>query len=191
MRALDYLAGEAKNLNTVLQEICEVVIADPRFQRSPGGSEHHHNFGGGLIVHTAEVVWGAVQLTKWSPIVNSQVLIAAAILHDRNKIFEYGLEYPENGHEWPGRVTKKPYRKLIGHVAGSWEYFMSQVHGKPISESLVEDISHVMLAHHGRLEWRSPVEPLTPEAFALHSADMLSATGWEGLPKFSVDKNSI
>ena len=44
-----------------------------------------------------------------------------------------------------------------------------------VNPDLMEEVSHVILAHHGRLEWGSPIEPQTPEALIVHQADMLSA----------------
>jgi len=46
-----------------------------------------------------------------------------------------------------------------------------------ISEAQLERIEHLLLSHHGRKEWGSPVEPLTAEAFILHAADMMSSRG--------------
>jgi 3'-5' exoribonuclease len=42
-------------------------------------------------------------------------------------------------------------------------------------------IEHAILAHHGRQEWGSPVEPVTAEAYILHYADMLSVRFGPGL----------
>jgi 3'-5' exoribonuclease len=179
MDAIEYLLKTSYSLDTKLHRICSEIIEDERFQESPGGSTHHHAFRGGLAIHTAEVVWAARNMAARTDIINFQVLLTAAICHDRNKIYEYEII--------DGSVKNKPYRDLIGHVAGSWQWFTRHAATLGVDEDLVDQISHCMLSHHGRLEWRSPVEPKTPEAFILHSADMLSAKGWSGLPKFEMD----
>ena len=77
-------------------------------------------------------------------------------------------------------LVKTPYRNLVRHVAGSHAEFirltayLSDDHLSPEKKMKIE---HAMLAHHGRKEWGSPVEPATAEAFILHAADMMSATG--------------
>jgi len=73
-------------------------------------------------------------------------------------------------------ITKKTYRKRINHVAGSAMEFHRHAYGVLDTEEL-EQIEHLLLSHHGRKEWGSPVEPATAEAFILHAADMMSAHG--------------
>jgi 23S rRNA maturation-related 3'-5' exoribonuclease YhaM len=73
-------------------------------------------------------------------------------------------------------VVEYPYRKKIGHLAGSAMEFHCEARERLRVEVLVH-IEHLMLSHHGRRDWGSPVEPSTSEAFILHSADMMSAKG--------------
>jgi len=141
------------------------VLHDPRFQIAPGGSEHHHNYPHGLIIHVNEVMQNVCSMTYGK---TSDALITAVIWHDYMKIKDYSLDGET--------VVKLPYRKLINHVAGSAMEFHHAAHSllHPVE---LEEIEHLLLSHHGRREWGSPVEPLTAEAFILHAADMMSAKG--------------
>jgi 3'-5' exoribonuclease len=143
------------------------VLCDSRFCESPGGSEEHpHNkYAGGLAIHTAEVMRNVFFMTGFP----SDELITAVIWHDYMKIRDY--EIAEDG-----KVVKTQYQINIRHVAGSaMEFHHQAVDYLPLKT--LEKIEHLILSHHGRMEWGSPVEPKTAEAFILHAADMMSAKG--------------
>ena len=111
------------------------------------------------------------------------VVLVAGIYHDLLKIRDYFWEVKPDGRI---AVGHKPYHKTIHHVPGSYAEFMRVVF--PLTpEQLglrqlkqkklwVDAVGHAILAHHGRLEWHSPVEPSTREALILHQADALSAS---------------
>lgn len=138
------------------------VLHDPRFQISPGGSEHHHNYPHGLVIHVNEVMQNVLSMSS-NPLDD---LITVVIWHDYMKIKDYALDGDQ--------VVKLPYLKLINHVAGPAMEFHHAALGLLPSAQL-ENIEHLLLSHHGRKEWGSPVEPLTAEAFILHAADMMSS----------------
>jgi len=144
----------------------ECVLGCKSFQNSPGGSEHHHNYRYGLVIHVNEVMQNVFSMTNNNP---SDELITAVLWHDLMKTRDYGLEMDE-------KVTKLPYRKLINHVAGSAMEFHKLCFALLPKEQL-EHIEHLLLSHLGRKEWGSPVEPATAEAFILHAADMMSSRG--------------
>jgi 3'-5' exoribonuclease len=152
-----------------LKQCCLYVLEDNRFQSGMGGSLHHHNYQGGLVEHTAEVVQWIMELA--SKKYNLPVLITAAIWHDFHKIYEY------QWNEEKARVDRLTFRSTIGHVTGSALEFYHTAMNSQVASETIEEILHCMLSHHGRHEWGSPVEPTTPEAWLLHSADMLSSRG--------------
>jgi len=160
-----YLRSIANELPSNLREACLDVLTDERFLICPGAQSHHHCYKGGLAVHTSEVAQFARQMTDTQEL--KELLTIAAIFHDRNKIFEYEIQ-PN------GKIKNLPYRHLVGHVVGSWQYFNQRATAHNIDENLTFHIGHCLLTHHGRREWGSPVEPQTKEALILHSADMLS-----------------
>lgn len=159
----EYLIPEA-------QKACEVVLQDARFDEAPGGSSHHHNYAGGLSQHTLEVAMLARDFAKGFGQAN--LALIAAVFHDYGKIHEYTIEAD-------GKITRNPFQNEIGHVIWSRDKFIAIAHAVELDAYRIEAISHALLAHHGRREWGSPVEPATPLAWALHSADMLSSRGFK------------
>lgn len=149
--------------------LANVVLSDPRFQCAPGASGHHHAFRGGLMQHTKEVVQNLYRLAGYHPeLPHFNELLLAAIWHDYHKIHEYRIEED-------GAITKLDYLKRIGHVVGGYAEFYLEAKSEGLSDDAIHVVGHIMLAHHGRQEWGSPVEPNTPEAFLIHAADMMSA----------------
>ena len=144
----------------------KIVLNDTAFFHAPGGIEHHHNYRHGLVIHVDEVMQNVFAMTGDAP---SGELITAVIWHDYMKIKDYGWDAE-------GNITKAPYRKLINHVAGSaMVFYQAACSILPVEK--LERIEHLLLSHHGRKEWGSPVEPATAEALILHAADMMSAKG--------------
>ena len=171
--ALDYL-HETNNSRCGLKvaQLNRVVLNDGPFALSPGGSEHHHNYKHGLVIHTAEVMANAVNMSHYTLKAGQlEVLVTAVIWHDFMKTRDYSLAKDET-------ITKEPYRKLINHVSGSFGHFFTNFSPEAFENvDLVDRVSHCLLSHHGSREWGSPVEPQTAEAFILHTADMMSAHG--------------
>ena len=122
------------------------------------------------MVHTYEVAHYALDMAKafWED-VDRDALLTAAIWHDYMKVREYEVSEAELG-----KITKTPYRKFVNHVAGSHAEFLLAVVGKDLDPDIQQRIEHALLAHHGRQEWGSSVEPQTLESMLLHTADMIS-----------------
>ena len=166
--SLAYLKQQAMRLTGSMRDAAFEPLNDLRFQNgwgsSPGTDHSHHAYPGGLVVHTAEVLNYALMAdaaanAKWPE------LILATIYHDCAKIREY-----------TNIGAKTTYRSIIRHVAGSYAEWVYQAEiRRKIDQAFVDAVGHCILAHHGRYEWGSPVEPQTPEALLLHQADMWSA----------------
>jgi 3'-5' exoribonuclease len=98
-------------------------------------------------------------------IVNMDLLITGALLHDIGKIFDY---------DWSGCViTQTDSGKLVGHIV--WGSTMITEAAGPRGMKFTKLIPprHLIASHHGQKAWGSPVEPQTKEAVILHAADML------------------
>ncbi|MFM9776294.1 hypothetical protein ACKI1Z_41915, partial [Streptomyces galilaeus] len=74
-------------------------------------------------------------------------------------------------NQWTG--TEHRYR--IRHLTKSYAMFYTEATKLNLSNQTIDNIGHIMLAHHGRLEWESPILPQTPEAWIVHASDNLSA----------------
>lgn len=73
-------------------------------------------------------------------------------------------------------VVKSSFQDRIYHISASNAEFVACARQQKVQQSVIEKVSHAILAHHGPVkEWGSPVAPQTIEALILHQADMLSA----------------
>ena len=165
------LQNHINSINSVgLRIACDTILDTPEFLTCPASLSFHHAYEGGLLAHTVEVC--DIALYNAAPFregqVNYDVLITAALWHDYAKIKEYELMMED-------RYSITNYAKRIHHIQGSAVEFTVAAREQGVNESVVEQVQHCILAHHGRKEWGSPVEPQTLEALILHQADMLSA----------------
>lgn len=157
-------------LRQPLKMACFRVLRDPRFQIAPASAGHHpgpHQAPGGLALHTLEVAEAAIALAGQDEELAQRALVAA-VFHDYGKIHEYAF--------LNGTVIKLPFERRVGHVVYGYTFFLDEVKGL-LTDEEQQEIGHALLAHHGRKEWGSPVEPQTRLAYILHTADMLSSRG--------------
>lgn len=156
--------------NPYLKELIHKVFSGNNFDlfvRAPAGKSWHHSYLHGLLEHTLEIIKICDLMCTFHPVINRDLLISGALLHDFGKIeelkFETSFDYTDKG-------------KLIGHImfgALTAEKNISGIKGFP--EDLKNQLLHLILSHQGKLEFASPVEPKTLEAIVLYQADELSA----------------
>lgn len=163
--------------NEDLRIINKNLINYPSFARYPASLSKHHPRLGGLIVHTHEVCKYAIAVANITKDIDFDVLVTGAIWHDAGKTQTYTenflLKDNQKIHSGWGRHQST---KSHGHIALSFEMFLLEVVcGPSLSKKLERDISHLILSHHGSLEYGSPADPQSKEAWILHEADMLSA----------------
>lgn len=141
------------------------------FYKSAAAKKVHHNYPGGLLEHTVQVAKICDQIARLYPYLNRDLLVAGAILHDIGKVEEYELaavpEYTVSG-------------RLVGHIVLGHEMVNEAIktikaEGQDFPEMLEIMVKHLVLSHHGSLEYGSPVVPLFPEALLLHMIDNLDA----------------
>jgi 3'-5' exoribonuclease len=162
-----------------LRRTCESIPTFDKFFTCPASLGFHHACEGGLLAHTVEVcdiisgMNGAFDSFCYKP-PDMDILIAAALWHDVMKVEEYERSETAavSGIMWRHTDT---YSKRIGHICGGAALFQKQAWMSNVDTTVIEAVTHCILAHHGRKEWGSPVEPQTLEALILHQADMLSA----------------
>lgn len=137
------------------------------FYQYPAATRNHHDFVGGLATH----VYGMLELAKSIctiyPLYNRDLLIAGVIVHDLGKVDEYTApllsEYSVQG-------------KLLGHISIAQANFVNvatELGLQDSEEALM--IRHMILSHHGQLEYGSPVMPMFKEAEVLNIIDNLDA----------------
>jgi 3'-5' exoribonuclease len=137
------------------------------FQVCPAALRYHHPYLGGLLEHTWFVTRHALASLAIYPELNRDLVLAGAMLHDLGKVKELANPLaPER--TVPGH--------LLGHVVLGWEMVRSeaQAQGFPDPVLLVQ-LEHIILSHHGSMEFGSPILPKTREALLVNFLDDLDA----------------
>jgi len=155
-------------LKTIVQDCLGRVTE--RLVSFPAAKSAHHNYHSGLAYHTVRMLELADFICKQRPFLNPDMLKAAIILHDIAKTEEYEAE---NGIA-TGFSTRG---SLIGHISLAYGWILEACLHNGIDQhsETVTLLQHTILAHHGQLEWGSPVQPQTPEAVSIHFIDQLDA----------------
>ena len=140
------------------------------FIRVPAALKRHHAYIGGLLEHTAGVAALCQAAADYYPLVNRDLLLTGAMLHDIGKVKTYKINKGFDGTD---------EGKLIGHLVLGVE-MVQQVttnisESSEIHQKMRNNLLHLLISHHGIMEWGSPVEPLTLEACILHHADNMDA----------------
>lgn len=171
--------SDKKLVTPKIKKLCDLVLQDKRFWVAPAAAKGHHSFEGGLAVHTAQVLSGALSMAPCVPDFKIREVVVGAIWHDYQKIMDYEHEFTEDEVEYVrdgNSFAKSRHYSWVNHLAASAMVFRASGYDLAVSANLDPMlIEHIILSHHGRKEWGSPVEPKTPEAWAVHSADMLSS----------------
>ena len=169
-----------------------------KFAYWTAASGMHHNILGGLFVHTAEVIAQCEILAdywnnKYSPkFINKPLLLSAALLHDLAKTTELNVEMASGATEYSVHsslsthimdiltwVTIQAYKISFGKQYT--EYQLAEGKEPKTQEQINEEIEnlellkHCLAAHHGKLEYGSPIVASVPEAIILNMADNMSA----------------
>ncbi len=138
-----------------------------RFKNHSAAKAVHHGFIGGLLEHTVSVTKFCVFLADSYPLLNRDLLLTAAMLHDIGKLVEIS-PFPENDYTDAGN--------LLGHIYIGAAQISERCRAVPgFPKKLEAELLHCILAHHGELEYGSPKKPAIAEAFALNIADNADA----------------
>lgn len=160
---------------------------------------HHHDILGGLIVHTSEVIKQCIILADfWNEkygqtFINKPLLLSGALLHDLYKTKEISVDKFTGASNYTteaslethltmctSKIDLESYRIGLGYQTYAINEINERVPQKSdetikFEAEAVNLLKHLILSHHGKKEWGSPIEPHTPEAHILHEMDMLSA----------------
>jgi 3'-5' exoribonuclease len=133
----------------------------------PAARLYHHPYLGGLLEHTWFVTRHALASLTIYPDLNRDLVLAGAILHDLGKIKEL-VNPPAPEATVPGR--------LLGHIVLGWELVRAAAQALDFSDpTLLVQLEHIILSHHGTMEFGSPVVPKTREALLVNFLDDLDA----------------
>lgn len=148
------------------------------FERAPGSVNGHHAKLGGLLLHVWEVASIARHSARTVRQANVDLVVAGALLHDIGKVEAYAVT--------PEGFSHTPVGTLLGHV--TLGALMLDRRLREMSPALTEaqqhELLHMVLSHHGALEFGSPVQPMTIEAEIVHWADESSAKAGDMADEF-------
>jgi 3'-5' exoribonuclease len=161
-----------------------------RLRRSPAAKTVHHAYAGGLLEHTVSCLKLAHRVADHYPQVDRDLLVAGAFFHDLAKIRELSgersTEYTDEG-------------RLVGHLVMTAQWIHDKARRIGASRELEQHIVHIVLSHHGQLEYGSPKVPMTLEAMLTHAIDeidsrvnsWLNLMGREGGNRRWTDSNNV
>lgn len=140
------------------------------YSNAAAAEKMHHAYRGGLLHHSVEVAELCAATCTVISTLNRDLLVTCALLHDVGKIKE--MEQGVNSGDYT------PNGILLGHVVEGvlmLRPFMSQKIIAEFSNTLRETVTHMILSHHGCLEFGAVKLPAFAEAFVLSQCDMTSA----------------
>jgi len=157
--------------NKHIQRLLDYFFLDndfaEKFKKAPGAERIHHAYIGGLMEHTAEMLDSANALIPNYPKMDKDLLICGTLLHDIGKMQELAVSHT---------IYRTLEGSMVGHISlGSATVSKAIDSLKDFPIELRAKILNMILGHHERLEYGSPVRPMTREAFALAYIDNLSA----------------
>lgn len=157
--------------NQYLSELLKSFFKDEAFMKSfaahSAAKSIHHGFIGGLLQHTLSVAEICDDAARHYPFVNRDLLLSGAVLHDIGKLNELS-PFPANDYTDAGQ--------LIGHIVIGYQMVSTRIMKIPhFPKKLAAELLHLILSHHGELEYGSPKKPALIEAMILSFADNMDA----------------
>lgn len=157
--------------NPWLKRLLNAVFGDEeivgRFKLAPAAKGFHHAYLGGLLEHTLSTTRLLDRLADQIRGIDRDLLIAGGLLHDIGKIYEFSydrmIDYTTDG-------------RLVGHIVMGVEMLDRKIEAmEDFPRELSLKLKHLLLSHHGELEFGSPKRPKTVDALVLHAVDDLDA----------------
>ncbi len=132
----------------------------------PAAVRNHHNFASGLLYHSVCMARLAQKICDLYPNVNRDYVVAGALLHDLGKVIELSgpvaTRYTDEG-------------KLLGHISIMAGEIRVAAKTLNITSETPVLLEHMILSHHTKPEFGSPIPPLTLEAIVLAAIDDFDA----------------
>jgi len=137
------------------------------YREAPAARQLHHAWLGGLLEHVVSLCSLADRVAPHYPILHRDLLLTGVILHDIGKVrelsWDIGFEYTVEG-------------SLLGHIQIGTALAEQTIDRLPnFPPKLKTLVLHIILSHHGKLEFGSPKLPMIPEAIVLNFVDDLDA----------------
>jgi 3'-5' exoribonuclease len=157
--------------NPDLKRLLTALLTEPdlaqAYREAPAARQLHHAWLGGLLEHVVSLLALADRVAAHYPLLDRDLLLTGVILHDIGKVrelsWEIGFEYTVEG-------------TLLGHIQMGTALVDKTIDNLPdFPDRLKTLVLHMILSHHGKLEFGSPKLPMIPEALVLNFVDDLDA----------------
>lgn len=166
----DEIAGMIDAMdNEVIRQVTKTLLDEygKEFFSYPAAVRNHHNYPGGLAWHSLSMARMALHIIDQYGWLDRDLLVSGVLLHDLAKIFEYTQpvlpEYTIEGN-------------LVGHISMGTQLIDRAAVSLGVEQSEeVMLMKHMLLSHHGKYEYGSPVLPMIPEAEVLTLLDNLDS----------------
>jgi 3'-5' exoribonuclease len=190
VRLMDYMPRTEKNIGEMFEQVKSILGAIEnndlklltdgflndqelmkQFCIAPAAMQMHHNYLGGLLEHTLNMLNVAQVLFPLYPKIQKDIVLAGILLHDMAKTqelsYKIGFGYTDRG-------------QLLGHIIQGTQMVAEKVDvlkaaGTPVDQEIVDNVLHIIVSHHGQYDFGSPKLPATPEAFMVNYIDNLDA----------------
>jgi 3'-5' exoribonuclease len=154
---------ENEHIRRLLDAFLDDPEIAPRYRIAPAAKTIHHAFRSGLLEHVLSLCALARRIADHYAWIDRELLVAGAVLHDIGKIhelsYERGFSYTTEG-------------QLLGHIAIGVRMLSDKLRAFPdFPPELRNLLEHIILSHHGQLEFGSPKTPAFPEALLFHFLD--------------------
>ena len=154
-------------LRALLLSILEDASLAEKYKLAPAAMSYHHAFLGGLLEHVSSLIELADGVADHYPWLRRDLIVAGLVLHDIGKteelIFTRGFRYSTRG-------------QLIGHISMALEIVQAKIHQIPdFPAQLKDELEHIIISHHGKLEFGSPKEPMFAEALVVNFLDEMDS----------------
>ena len=170
--SFDFLVESARAVTDEdYKALLDIILEDEgfvaRLKAAPAAKAVHHSYPGGLVEHTASMLRLCHTALELYDELDADLLVTSCILHDIGKMTEYNEEMV---------VERTTEGRLLGHIVLGLmvvDEYIRRLGSFPREKRMA--LMHVLVSHHGSLEWGSPQVPMTLEAVALHFIDNLDA----------------
>ncbi len=150
-------------LKSIIREMSDTLFTP--YSQYPAATNVHHAFKGGLLNHIYQMLHMLEGLYPCLPYpIKLEHCVLAILFHDYGKVYEYT---PEG--------ETKPDMYLLGHIYISANRLQKILEEHKVPTADINHILHIVLAHHGQMEYGSPVLPCTQEAILVTHLDNISA----------------
>jgi 3'-5' exoribonuclease len=154
------------NLSRLLHNVFDKEFME-EFSRCPASIMLHSNELGGLLYHTLNVADHCMLAWEHYKEMDRDLLLAGALLHDVGKVEAFKVTT---------NIDQTEAGKFLGHLVLGMDLVKAKIRELgDFPDELENKVLHIILSHHGRKDWGSPVEPAIPEALTVHYADDFDA----------------